>query len=394
MGFIDWLSDRYFKLVHGRNLVYAACWEDPRIDRAALQLGPQDTVLAITSAGCNVLDYALDSPAVIYAVDVNYRQNALLELKLVGIRNLDFPTFFEMFGRGHHPRVRRVYRAALRPWLSKTARAYWDRHIGLFQNPRRPFYFHSTSGTFAWMLNLYIDHIARLRPAVNRLLDAEGLQGQRRIYREEVRDRFWTPAVRWSMGSPAVLVLSGVPRQQVLHARRFEPDIPAHLKRCAEYCISHFPLSDNYFWRLYLTGRYTPDCCPEYLKEANFARLKGGLTDRISIHTDTVTGFLTRHDVRVSRFVLLDHFDWFFGRPGELEAEWQAIVNRAAPGARLVWRSMGADTDFVNHAIVRHAGRRQKVGDLLHYHADLAARLVAVERVKSYASLHIADLRG
>ena len=35
----------------------------------------------LTSAGCNALDYLLDGPAEIHAVDVNFRQNALLELK-------------------------------------------------------------------------------------------------------------------------------------------------------------------------------------------------------------------------------------------------------------------------------------------------------------------------
>jgi len=35
----------------------------------------------LTSAGCNVLEYLLDSPAEIHAVDVNPRQNALLHLQ-------------------------------------------------------------------------------------------------------------------------------------------------------------------------------------------------------------------------------------------------------------------------------------------------------------------------
>lgn len=395
MDLVDWLSQQYFRIVHGCNLVYAACWEDPRVDREAMQLGSEDTVLVITSAGCNVLDYALDSPRWIYAVDVNYRQNALLELKLAGIRNLDFATFFEIFGHGYLADIKEVYRTKLRQSLSNRARQYWDRHISLFQDRSRSFYFHSTSGTFAWLLNLYIDGVARLRPAVNKWLDARDLRTQRTIYFKELRDRFWTPAVQWALGSSATLVLSGVPRAQVRHARRFESDIPGHLRRCAEYCISHLPLSDNYFWRLYLTGRYTPECCPEYLKQANFDRLKSGLVDRISIHTDTVSGFLANHEVKISRFILLDHLDWFYGKHfKELEAEWQGIVNRASPNARLVWRSMGRNTDFINGISVRHLGRRRQVGELLHYHNELSAQLILVERVKSYSSLLIADLRG
>ncbi len=52
----DWLSECFFELVHCNNLVYNTCWEDPRLDRVALSLTPDDNVLVITSAGCNALD--------------------------------------------------------------------------------------------------------------------------------------------------------------------------------------------------------------------------------------------------------------------------------------------------------------------------------------------------
>ena len=96
------------------NLVYNTCWEDPRIDKQALRLGSDDDVLVITSAGCNALSYALDAPRSVHAVDVNYRQNALLELKIAGIRELDFETFFQLFGRGRYSGVTALYRQRLR----------------------------------------------------------------------------------------------------------------------------------------------------------------------------------------------------------------------------------------------------------------------------------------
>ena len=35
---LDWLSGRMFSLVHQHQLVYNTCWEDPRLDREALEL--------------------------------------------------------------------------------------------------------------------------------------------------------------------------------------------------------------------------------------------------------------------------------------------------------------------------------------------------------------------
>lgn len=42
-------QDIGFALVHQRNLVYVTCWEDPRLDRVALNLQADDTVVVITS---------------------------------------------------------------------------------------------------------------------------------------------------------------------------------------------------------------------------------------------------------------------------------------------------------------------------------------------------------
>ncbi|MEQ8659832.1 MAG: DUF3419 family protein, partial [Gammaproteobacteria bacterium] len=90
---VEGLNDRLFDAFYARALVYNTCWEDPAIDRQVLELGPDDDVMVIASAGCNALDYALTAPASVHAVDMNPRQIALLELKLAAIRALDFDDF-------------------------------------------------------------------------------------------------------------------------------------------------------------------------------------------------------------------------------------------------------------------------------------------------------------
>src|ERR1700739_4706900 len=94
--FVKATEDLVFHHVHGRQLIYNTCWEDPRIDRQLLKLDGNSRVVVITSAGCNALDYLLDGPAEIHAVDVNFRQNAVLELKLAMIRRGIFGDLFEM----------------------------------------------------------------------------------------------------------------------------------------------------------------------------------------------------------------------------------------------------------------------------------------------------------
>src|SRR5690606_10153057 len=108
-------SQTMFSLVHKNNLIYNTCWEDPRIDREAMNLKSDDEVLMITSAGCNALDYVLDEPRHIYCVDVNSKQNALLSLKIAGIKSLEYDDFFSMFGEGRLKNFEKIYIQKLRP---------------------------------------------------------------------------------------------------------------------------------------------------------------------------------------------------------------------------------------------------------------------------------------
>ena len=334
MSISEWAGGQVFKVVHGHNLVYNTCWEDPRLDHQALKLTADDTILVITSAGCNALDYALAGPRQVVAVDMNPRQNALLDLKLAGIRNLQYEDFFAMFGEGRLPGATKIYEEKLRPALSEWPQRYWDRWIKFFdpQN-RRPFYFRGTCGTFAMLINVYINRVAKLRPQINDLLDCATVAQQQEIYDRYLRARFWSKSMRFAMRRDTILSLLGVPRAQRHQIEtQYQGGINQFLQDCVEAVFARLPLSDNYFWRVYMTGHYTRECCPEYLKPENFQKLRDGLADRVQTHTDSVEGFLTKDPRPISRFVLLDHMDWLSTRRLPLLAqEWQAIVRRAAP---------------------------------------------------------------
>ncbi|MBI2480798.1 MAG: BtaA family protein [Planctomycetia bacterium] len=394
MPVMDWLSARVFNLVHGNNLVYNTCWEDPRLDRLALELTPDDNVLVITSAGCNSLDYALASPHHVYAVDMNPRQNALLELKLAGIKNLNFEDFFGMFGRGRLPGGRAVYHDKLRASLSPWSQNYWDRFIKFFDNKRRSFYFRGTSGSFARAINVYVDRVARVRPQIDALLSASTVEEQSKIYYDELHERFWSRPMRFAMNRDTTLSMVGVPKAQRRQVEtQYEGGIVKFVQDCVETVFAKLPIADNYFWRVYLTGEYAPDCCPEYLTADGFMRLKAGLVERVSVHTNSVQGFLEQHQGTISRYVLLDHMDWLSDKFFPLlELEWQAILDRAAEGTRILWRSGGLRTDFIERVQVTKDGQLRPLPELLTYHQQLADELHEKDRVHTYGRFYIADL--
>lgn len=389
--------DGLFRFLHPRFIVYTTCWEDPAVDRRALEFSSGDRVLVITSAGCNALDYLLAGAGQVHAVDINSCQNALLELKVAAIRTLDHAAGFELFGLGRSPRAREMYSDALRPSLSDGARRYWDRHLGLFDGRgwRSSLFYRGTAGLVHRLLLEYATRGRGLTPALDELLAAGSVDEQREIFdRHRMRERLDAPLFRWSLSRPQALALMGIPgpqREQIV--RQYPGGVPAYALDMIESALAATPLRTNYFWRAVLQGSYSAECCPEYLTPGGWARLRDGLLDRLTVDTNSVTGFLNTAASGISKFVLLDHMDWMSGaEPAALSEEWSAILAAAKPGARVIFRSAALAVTYMDPLTVRWQGRDTRLGSLLRYDGDRAAALHRLDRTRVYGSFYIVEL--
>lgn len=382
--FLRATQDLVFHHVHGGQLIYNACWEDPRIDRQLLGLRPDSRVVMITSAGCNALDYLLDGPAEIHTIDVNPRQNALLELKIALINRGSFEDLFEFFGIGSHERYKAVYRS-VRAGLTKPSRAYWDKSISFFDpgSLKKSFYYHGAAGMAAWLMG---GVLFRAKPNIKNhalcLLDADTLERQARVY-AILEPKIWGKLSRWLVRQRILMTLLGVPGPQIkLIENHYPGGVTAYVKDKLRHVMSEVPARDNYFWRVYMTGSYTHACCPNYLREENLPVL-ASRTDRIRPHTCTVSQFLRNHPGVYSHFVLLDHQDWLAHHdPKALEEEWELILASSRPGTRILLRSAGLDLDFVP----------EKVRTRLRFFPERTDPLHLTDRVGTYGSMHFAEV--
>lgn len=378
--------DMVFRHVHNSNLIYNTAWEDPRLDRQLMRLDRGSRVVMITSAGCNALDYLLDDPAEIHAVDMNHRQNALLEIKQALIHQGSFETLFEMFGLGSHPEHVKVYQR-VRAMLSEPAQKFWDRRIGFF-NPaslKKSFYYHGTSGIAAWVMG---NALFKARPNIRHfaacLLDARTLAEQREAYALFERE-VWGPFSHWLLRQPTLMTLLGVPRPQIKLIQDACPGgLTAYVKDKLRHVMTELPMADNYFWRVYMTGSYTLGCCPNYLKQENLATLQAR-GSRLKTHTATVANFLREHPGWYTHFVLLDHQDWLAAHDTvALREEWDLILANSAPGAKVLMRSAGLDVGFIPES----ARAR------LRFFPQRTGALHPLDRVGTYGSLHFAEVLG
>jgi len=121
-------------------VVYSNVWEDPELNRQALQVKPGQSVLSITSGGCNSLCLLLEDPSRVVSIDLNPAQLAMLELKRAAIIGLDYEDFLEVIGvpfYGKAPRLSGPQRLDLyrkiRSLLPASAAGFWDENPHLIE---------------------------------------------------------------------------------------------------------------------------------------------------------------------------------------------------------------------------------------------------------------------
>lgn len=320
-------------------------WEDPAIDHRVLKCTPDDVVLTISSAGCNVLDYVLEGPKKVIAVDMNGAQLALLELKLAAIRACTHDEFFRLFGESEYRLFSEIYASRLRPHLSPDAAEFWDANGSIIRNNLM---FAGASGLMARLLQPIIWLTGVQRLMVQATLSGEGAP------KALVSSPFFklacavvkAPAL-WSWLAP----LGGVPLEQLnLLAER--PELFAD--RLVEVLVKrmwpneHF--ANNYFYYGYVVGKFSRECCPRYLKQEHFETLRKRVDIVKPFHGTWAEGAETLAMGEVTVASLLDSMDWMpEGMVGENIG--RLIQCMARKKARIFWRSFAPE---VHSTVLAH----------------------------------------
>jgi S-adenosylmethionine-diacylglycerol 3-amino-3-carboxypropyl transferase len=385
----DALLERLFTALFS-GLVYPQIWEDPAVDAEALALGPGKRVMAIASGGCNVMSYLVWDPARIVAVDLNAHHVALVRLKLAAAATLpDYRTFYRLFGEGSDPANRATYDRVLRGALDAETRAYWDgrdmlmrRRIGLFA---RGLYRQGLLGRFIGAGHLLARLLGvRLAPVTECATPEE----QRAWYDATIAPLFRTRIVRRIAERKASLFGLGIPPAQYdALAGDAGGDIVAALDMRLRRLVCDFPMSENYFaWqafaRRYAGGDAGP--LPPYLQGANWAAIKAR-AGRVTVENRSFTERLAEAPAEsFDGYVLLDAQDWM--TDAQLNALWSEITRKAAPGARVIFRTAAAPSLLPGRV-------EPAILDRWDYRAADSARLHARDRSAIYGGFHIYELR-
>jgi len=381
-----------------RGFVYNQIWEDPRVDADALRIGPDTSLLTISSGGCNVLNYLVHRPKRIVAVDLNANHMALTRLKLAAIRHLpDYETFYQFFGHGRHRDNVANYHRYLRDALDPLTRAFWDSSDwpGRKLGPRRINYFkrglyeHAKLGQFFRVVH---GLARRMRRDPARLLAATTVAEQQRIFDEEFAPLFDNRLVRWMGRQPVAVYSLGIPPSQ--HAAMLEEQAGDGARLFEMYkgrirrLACGFPLDDNYFaWQAF-GRRYDHEgrrALPDYLKPENYETIRS-LVDRVETHVASLTDQLrTEQPGSLNAFVLLDSQDWM--PPPVIDELWGEIARVGGPDTRVIFRTAGEKSPVEAALSAENRAR-------FHYDQERSRELHARDRSAIYGMFHLYERVG
>jgi S-adenosylmethionine-diacylglycerol 3-amino-3-carboxypropyl transferase len=310
-GVIDWAivhteigverkSKKKNKVFEG--ILYAQCWEDPQIDRAAFNITPEDIVFTITSGGCNALTFLLDNPGKIISLDLNPHQNYLLELKIAAIKRLSYDEVLQLFGiRNSGSRVL-LYKDS-RELLSNNAQIFWDSHLkeikkGLIHSGRYERYMQLLRRVLIILIG---------KRTIHKLFAASTRYERENIYKKKWDNLRWKIFTRVLLSRRTMSMLfTGDFFRYLDENFSFGNNFASKVKKA----ITELPLKENYFLTYILLGNYNTGFLPPYLQRDNYEIIQSRL-NRIEIITGGCEEYFSKlPDSVISRFNFTNIFEW------------------------------------------------------------------------------------
>ncbi|HEX6912682.1 MAG TPA: DUF3419 family protein [Longimicrobium sp.] len=347
---------------------YASVWEDADVLCEALApAAAGGRLLSIASAGDNALALLTLDPAEVVAADLSPAQLACTELRMAAFRRLDHPQLLAFLGTAPAEDRMETYRS-LRNGLSDDARAFWDAmpeavaggviHAGKFERYLRAFR-------------------TRILPLVHPRRRIERLREERtRAEREAFYAREWN-TWRWRLlfrlfFSRAVMGRMGRDPAFFSHV---EGSVGSRILARTRHALTALPVHSNPYLAYIMTGNYPPGALPRYLRPEWFETIRSRL-DRVRLVRGAVQ---EAGEGPFDGFNLSDIFEYM--GPAEHERCYAGLVDRARPGARLVYWNLLAPR-----------ARPDALADRVHPLRQTAEALHARDLAWFYGALHVDEV--
>jgi S-adenosylmethionine-diacylglycerol 3-amino-3-carboxypropyl transferase len=314
-------------------IYYSQCWEDPYVLCDGLRIQKDDSVLSVTSAGCNTLALLLEDPKEITVIDINTAQTYLFELKITAIKQFSYEELLQFLGVDECNDRGSLYER-LRPYLNKDALKWWDEnkklvdsgliHIGKLE-------------TFFRFFSSYILPLIHSKKTIHALFEEKSEEAQQLFY-----EKSWN-TWRWRFFFALFFskkLLSTKGRNKKLFTYVEDNKMTQTYFDKVKYALSNNP-SQNFFLHYMFLGNYSKKALPPYLRKENISVIKERL-DKIRIVTGDVIAHIETNPQKYTKFNLSNIFETLSLE--QSDAAFESITKSAASRARLV---------YINHLVER-----------------------------------------
>lgn len=330
----DKLKNDLAKTLDKELVAYSTLWEDHKTLEDALDIKPNDNIISITSAGCNVLSLLLKEPRSITAIDLNPSQNFFFRLKVAGIKYLEHQDFLKLFGYTPSKVAWDIF-LELEHCIDSEVADYFLQRKDLFSQGlchcgKLEKYFQGFS-------NLNLNEKTNLTD-LNQILLASSLEEQSSLF-----SSFFTPEFEslfldyFSKNNQAK---EGRDKEKYNHVT--EDNIAKNLLQRFKKSVKNKLLKDNFYIQYLLTGSYLGlENAYPYLQKKNFDKLKT-LISRVKIVTDELESHIYSCDENFySKANLSDIFEYM--PKDKADTLLQQIANRMQKNGRIAYWNLYVD---------------------------------------------------
>ena len=338
-------------------LIFTMSWEDPAADRKALAIRPTDTLVGITSGGCNIFGFLLDNPREVFAIDINPLQSHLLELKIAAMKGLNHGEFLEFLGvRSSDKRVD-MFEAVKRD-LSPAALAYWNRQKQTIKKGILG------SGRYENFIRLFRKVLTALQGnrRIEGLFQQGTLEAQQDYFNEVWNTRRWR-AIFKIFFNKHMLARRG------LSADYFQFDdgsgsFAESFFRRSRRAMTDMAIQPNYFLSQYLLGRYLSEQhVPDYLRREHYDLIKSRL-DRVSVISADLKEWLAQQSEGTFGCFSLSNICEVMDVT-ETNKTFEHVLRTSQRGARICFRNLMIPRTIPEHLMDRIARNTELSKQLL-----------------------------
>ena len=314
------------------SLIFTVNWEDPESDVKAIEMKAGQSLLTITSGGCNTLNFLLHDPEKIYAVDINPAQTWLMELKIAAIKNLDYHEFITFLGlRKSEDRMKLFTK--LKHDLSIDANHFWTSNTSLI---KKGILF---KGKFEGFVKIAGKMLVLLqgKRKVEKLLASQSMDEQKEFFNSQWDNKRW----KWIfklMFNKKRLAKKGLVAEY-FHFDDGAQSFSESFYNRTRKVLCDIPVKNNYFLSVYFTGGYKNENeLPLYLQPQHYDHLKRNI-DRIHLATaDTKYWLKTMPDTSIDGFCLSNICELMSEE--DTKTLFTEVVRTAKPGAKISFRNL------------------------------------------------------